>query len=172
MSANLDATRAARPGTAEPQGPSQASLSIDLLAQAESRLLRLVASRADETTVQELAHILRDLSGIRMRIESLEGQGRRTNARVQEPAVALMEDESGGLIEIALHDVSVGGCLIEAEEPPQDGARVRLRLPGCDSVAGTAKSTRDGVTHVAFEAMSTPALMDLLKYLERRYQRY
>lgn len=153
-------------------GIAQVEHSVDLLMQAENRILKLVADSADEATVFELAHILRDLSIIRMRIESLDLAGRRASARIQEPAVALIERPGGRPLEAAVHNLSMGGCLIECDQSPGDNENINLRLPGFDAIAGTIRTTCDGLTHVAFEPMLPAQVLELVKYIGRQFQRY
>ena len=146
---------------------------IDLLQEAEFRLLRLVASATEESVARDVALVLRDLAAIRYRLERPLPSDKRIHGRIREPAVAVIRGFQGRDESVALHDVSAGGALIECDRPPEAGSQIAIELPGLGKdVKAIVKAVAGSRAHLSFVELPPDDLVDLLKYIERRFQRY
>lgn len=146
---------------------------IDLLQEAEFRLLRLVAGATEESVARDVAVVLRDLAEIRYRLERPLPSDKRIHGRIREPAVAVIRGFHGRDESVALHDVSAGGALIECDTPPEVGAQIAIELPGLGKdVTAVVKAVVGSRAHLSFIELPPDDLVGLLKYIERRFQRY
>jgi hypothetical protein len=146
---------------------------IDLLQEAEYRLLRLVASTTEESVARDVAFVLRDLAAIRFRLERPLPSDKRVHGRIREPAVAVIRGFRGRDESVALHDISAGGALIECDNPPETGSQIAIELPGLGKdVKAVIKAVVESRAHLSFVDLTPDDLVDLLKYIERRFQRY
>jgi len=148
-------------------------ITIDILAQAEARLTRLVVDTADESVVMELATVLRDLGMIRMQVELPGPKDARMSARIHERAVVCVTRSDGRTIDAALHDISAGGALIESDWVITDGDRCLLQIPGVDqAVSAIARAAPRGMTHLVFWGLDASQVITLVKHIERHFLRY
>jgi len=146
---------------------------IDLLTQAENRVIKLVANSPDEILVRELASVLSDLAGARMRIELPKPSDKRASARIHERGLVCVERGHHQKFDAALHDISAGGALIETDNPIPEGEVCSLQIPGHEhSVKAIVRSTVRGLTHLAFDKMPPSELILLVKHIERHFTRY
>lgn len=146
---------------------------IDLLQDAEFRLTKLVANTTEETVARDVALVLRDLSAIRSRLERPLPSDKRVHGRIREPGVVVFRDAAGQKQSAALHDVSAGGALIECDTPPTEAALITVELPGLGrDVTALVRGVSGQRVHLAFMDLSPDDLVILLKYIERRFQRY
>jgi hypothetical protein len=146
---------------------------IDLLQGAEYRLLKLVAGVTEESVARDVAFVLRDLAEIRSKLERPLPSDKRAHGRIREPAVVVIRDVEGRQDSAALHDISAGGALLECDTPPKEATLIAIELPGLGKdVAALVRSVTDNRVHVAFIDLSPDDLVVLLKYIERRFQRY
>lgn len=146
---------------------------IDLLQGAEYRLLKLVAGVTEETVARDVAFVLRDLADIRSRLERPLPADKRAFGRIREPAVLVIKRDKGPNESAALHDISAGGALIECDTPPAIGTHLVIELPGLGKdVTATAKAIVGDRVHLSFVDLTPDDLVELLKYIERRFQRY
>lgn len=147
--------------------------SIDLLIQAENRLVKLVVNIADEALVKELASVLSDLAVVRMQIELPRPSDKRTSARIHERGLVCVERGHGQRLDAALHDISAGGALIETDDPIPEGENCTIQIPGIEhSVKAIVRSTRRGLTHLVFDGIQPSELIILVKHIERHFTRY
>ncbi len=146
---------------------------IDLLQGAEFRLLRLVATVTEESVARDVAFVLRDLAGIRLKLEQPLPSDKRLHGRIREPSVAVIRGLTGRNESVALHDISAGGALLECDTPPAVGQQIAIELPGLDKdVAALVRAVVDHRVHVSFIDLAPDDLVALLKYIEPRFQRY
>lgn len=155
------------------QSESAAS-NVDLLVRAEAALLRHLEKLVDDTAVSEIAGVLRDLSYLRGQLEEPGPFDIRKSARIHELAVVQITQSPGHTDEIALYDISAGGAAVACDTPPPDGQHLTLTLPGAEgaSIRAVVRETRNGITHLRFEAVDKPQVVSLLKYITRHLQRY
>ena len=151
----------------------EAATAVELLNQAEGRLVKLVVNIADEALATELAYVLRDLATVRMRVETPGPADKRTSARIHERAAVCVLRRDGRKTDAALHDISAGGALIESDAEIQEGENCSLQLHGLEqSVKAVARSTQHGMTHLVFNGLAAPQVIALVKHLERHFMRY
>jgi hypothetical protein len=146
---------------------------VDLLEGAEYRLSKILSGGTPEVSVRDIALVLRDLSSIRLSLEQPTPHDKRVHGRIHEPAVVVIREPNRPDESAALHDISAGGALIEFDNPRQAGQQIEIVLPGLDKpVTAMVKAVNGGRTHVSFTAVEPDDLVQLLKYIERRFERY
>ncbi len=143
------------------------------LTRCEARLVSLMRNVSDEGMLQELDLVVRDLSSVRMDLKRPSTNDVRSSARLPENALVMLRPEQGGDIEAALHDISVGGLLIEGTQEPLAGSVYSVRLPGLENeVQVRAIATDAGMTRMAFVNLDPSEAIALLKHIERDFTRY
>ncbi|HEY1720020.1 MAG TPA: PilZ domain-containing protein [Magnetospirillaceae bacterium] len=146
---------------------------IDRLEGAEYRLLKVVASVTEEAAARDVALVLRDLADIRFQLERPLPSDKRAHGRIREPAVAVIKRSQGPNDSAALHDISAGGALIECDNPPAPGTQIVIELPGLGrDVTAAVRGVNGTRAHLSFVELPPEQLVELLKYIERRFQRY
>jgi hypothetical protein len=105
-------------------------------------------------------------------MERPQPHDKRVHGRIREPAVAVVRGPKGD-ISVALHDISAGGALIECDEPPHPDRPIVIELPGLDKdVTAMVRAVHGNRVHLSFNDLPPDDLVALLKYIERRFQRY
>ena len=150
-----------------------AGVSVDILARAQARLLKLVETVYNEAVVHELGLLLQDLVALRMQIET-PGQGdKRSSARVHERAMVYVNRQDGRQVEAALHDISSGGALLLCDDPMDKGEVCSLVIPGMDqAVTAVVSGVKVGMSHIVFDKMDPDMTIGLAKHLDRHFLRY
>lgn len=145
---------------------------INSMERIEHNLIRAIGHASDDALVSILGATLSQLSVARNQIEGLSLSDRRSYLRVHEFTAAMIKRVNGRLDEVAVYDLSLGGCLIECDTALQDGEHFTLLLPGVDIHEAVAKASENGLAHVAFAHLSPQMLVALVKYIGRQFMRY
>ena len=87
------------------------------LAALEDHLRRLIARASDDIMRRELAMALHELASARFEILAPKEGDKRAAMRVPVGGVMTGRTAAGEIFECGLHDLSIGGALIEADRP-------------------------------------------------------
>ena len=145
---------------------------VDWITHAERRISDLIPEIRDENTVRILARVLEDLSSSKSEIYRTPPSDKRVFSRIREGIATQMVQPDNTAVEVAIHDLSVGGALLECEAPTSIGETVRLLVPGLDQPLGAHVVGCDGaMVHLSFDRLPPDFTLAFLKHLERHFVR-
>ena len=87
---------------------------------------------------------------------------RRQSERVATHSEVLVRRIGGFNFNVALKDISSGGCRVEMLEPSQVGDRVIARLPRLEPLGSCVKWAEGTTTGIEFLSKMHPAVFDLV----------
>ena len=87
---------------------------------------------------------------------------RRQCERVATSSEVMVRRIGGFNFNVALKDISTGGCRVEMLEPSQVGDRVIARLPKLEPLGSSVKWAQGTTTGVEFQSKIHPAVFELL----------
>ncbi|MCB2108704.1 MAG: PilZ domain-containing protein [Rhodobacteraceae bacterium] len=91
----------------------------------------------------------------------------RQAARAPESAVVIVISANGQSFEAALHDLSIGGALVELDADELHGSACQVLLPGmAHSIDATADVSGHGKIRLLFPKLTGEDRIDLLKQIE------
>ena len=126
---------------------------VDWISHAERRILDLIPNLRDE-------------------IYRTPPSDKRVFSRIREGIATQMVQPDNTAVEVAIHDLSVGGALLECGAPTSMGETVRLLVPGLDQPLGAHVVGSDGaMIHLSFERLPPDVTLAFLKHLERHFTR-
>ena len=91
-----------------------------------------------------------------------DGDERRRFDRVTSPGDVVVRRLGGFNFQVALHDVSAGGCRVEMMEPSEAGDAVITRLPQLEPLGSTVCWAEGTTTGIKFSTTIHPAVFDLV----------
>ena len=91
-----------------------------------------------------------------------KSQERRQSRRVATHSQLLVRRIGGFNFNVALKDISAGGCRVEMLEPSQVGDRVIARLPRLEPLGSCVKWAEGTTTGIAFLGKMHPAVFELV----------
>ena len=87
---------------------------------------------------------------------------RRQSQRIATCSEVLVRRIGGFNFNVAMKDISTGGCRVEMLEPSEVGDRVIARLPKLEPLGSSVKWAQGTITGVEFLSKIHPAVFDLL----------
>ena len=91
-----------------------------------------------------------------------DGDERRRWGRVSAGGEVLIRRLGGFNFQVALHDLSAGGCRVEMLEPSEAGDNVITRLPQLEPLGSTVCWADGTTTGIQFSTTIHPAVFDLV----------
>ena len=92
-----------------------------------------------------------------------DGDERRRWDRVSGGGEVIVRRLGGFNFQVALHDLSAGGCRVEMLEPSEAGDHVITRLPQLEPLGSTVCWADGTTTGIQFSTTIHPAVFDLVK---------
>lgn len=143
------------------------------LAGLEDHLKKVLSRTGDDFLRRELAMALHELSDTRLELLAPKAGDKRTAMRVPLGGVLTGRTASGELFDCGLHDISIGGALIETDKQLDGQQLIWLLLPtvATEIEAEVLGSVRDMI-HLGFRKMTPDVELELTKSIEGRFLRY
>lgn len=143
------------------------------LAALEEHLKRLLSRADDDVLRRELAMVLHELSDTRLELLAPKLGDKRTAMRVPLGGILTGRTGAGEVFECGLHDVSIGGALIESDRKFDTQQPIWLNLPAVDAeIESVVLGAVGDFVHLGFKQLSPDAEMQLTKSIESRFMRY
>jgi hypothetical protein len=143
------------------------------LAGLEDHVKRLVGRADDDFMRRELAMVLHELSDTRLALLAPKAGDKRTTMRLPLGGVLTGRAATGELFDCGLHDISVGGALIEADRQLAKDQEIWLSLPAVAGEIETAVlGTIGDLAHLGFKNLSPETELELTKSIDGRFLRY
>jgi PilZ domain len=143
------------------------------LANIEDRVKRLLPRVTDDYSRRELGMILHGLSDTRLELLAPKAGDKRTTMRVPLGGVMTGRTAGGELFDCGLHDISVGGALIEVDRALDKDQVIWMTLPAVEGeIEAEVLGSVGDLVHLGFRKISPETELHLTKSIDGQFLRY
>jgi hypothetical protein len=135
---------------------------LEEIAQQVDHLLRTAET---DDLVNRLANIAKELSVVRLTVETPEAGDQRQQIRLSQRIASfcyLGESE----FDCTISDISVGGALIQMDHPIPEGQIIALQIPSAGSILAEVMNNTPSGVHVAFRQTTEAQVIAILDSMQ------